>query len=76
MSNDGSAGILEFSVEKPKDLEEVTVASLKEKRGLDLSNARDLGLPGAPLLTEEQAQQLAQVFIPVTGRSNASTYGR
>ena len=66
ISNEDGIGTLTFQVQQ---LEEpaaskppVTAQTLKD-RGLDLSNARDLGVEGLPLLSEEQRQRLEEVWI-------------
>mgnify|MGYP002701116465 CR=1 FL=1 len=65
-SNDEGVSRLEFKVHAPKDVtgRSVTEETLKE-RGLDLSNCRDLGAPGAPLLNEEQRQRLVDQWVEI-----------
>ena len=73
-SNDEGVGKLTFQVIPPAlqaevhsteggTEGEVTEKSLKEIRGLDLSDCRDLGKPGAPKLSEEDHQYLVDAFI-------------
>ena len=65
-SNDEGVGRLEFKVHAPKDTtgRPVTEETLRE-RGLDLSNCRDLGAPGAPLLNDAQRQRLIDQWIEI-----------
>ena len=41
----------------------VTEENLRDQRGLDLSDCRDLGRPGAPLLDATQKQELVAAFV-------------
>ena len=64
-SNEEGEGILSFDVQLPQALQptEVTIDELREQRGLDLRDCRDLGAPGSPLLSEEQRRKLEAVFL-------------
>ena len=63
-SNEEGHGRLTFEVQPPKQEKKsrVTEADLLE-RGVDLSNCRDLGLPGAPLLSAEQHSNILQICV-------------